>query len=158
MTRASQTDAATDAFVDFVTEVELGLRRALVARYGPLRGRETLADGLAYAWENWARVGAMDNAAGYVYRVAVSRAPRPRPAAFLSGGQPPTIPEIEPRLRWALGQLSERQRVAVLLVHGWGYSLSEAAELLGVSMSTLRNHLERGLRRLRTLLGVSNHV
>jgi DNA-directed RNA polymerase specialized sigma24 family protein len=44
----------------------------------------------------------------------------------------------------------------VLLVHGYGYSLSEAAGSMGCRIRTLRNHLERGLSSLRTDLGVTD--
>jgi DNA-directed RNA polymerase specialized sigma24 family protein len=44
--------------------------------------------------------------------------------------------------------------VAVVLVHGFGYSLREVAELTGVKVTTVQNHLERGLTRLRAELGV----
>jgi DNA-directed RNA polymerase specialized sigma24 family protein len=50
--------------------------------------------------------------------------------------------------------LSEHQRVAVFVVHGCGWTLRDAAELLGVSVSTLRNHLARGMDHLRSLMEV----
>lgn len=62
---------------------------------------------------------------------------------------------FEPALPDALNELSEQQRQAVLLVHATGLTLSEAAEVLDVSVSTLRNHLARGLDRLRRSLGVT---
>ena len=51
-------------------------------------------------------------------------------------------------------RLPERQRVAVLLVHGWDWTHQDVADLMGVSVSTVRNHLARGLESLRTRLGV----
>ena len=39
------------------------------------------------------------------------------------------------------------------LSHAHGWTQSEAADALGCSVSTLRNHLDRGLRRLRAALG-----
>jgi DNA-directed RNA polymerase specialized sigma24 family protein len=39
-------------FEKFVRDVEPRLRRALVARYGPDRGREATVDALAWAWEH----------------------------------------------------------------------------------------------------------
>jgi DNA-directed RNA polymerase specialized sigma24 family protein len=50
--------------------------------------------------------------------------------------------------------LSEQQRVAVVLVHAYGWDRKDAADLLGTSLSTLDTHLNRGLRKLRTVLGV----
>jgi hypothetical protein len=35
---------------------------------------ELAGDALARAWSDWARIGAMDNPAGYLYRVAQSAA------------------------------------------------------------------------------------
>jgi DNA-directed RNA polymerase specialized sigma24 family protein len=37
------------------------------------------------------------------------------------------------------------QRSVVLLVHTFGYSLSETAALLGVAKGTAQTHIERGL-------------
>jgi RNA polymerase sigma factor (sigma-70 family) len=152
-------DAATDvaAFDRFVREVELPLRRALVAHYGSETGRDALAEGLAYAWTHWRKVSALENPAGYLYRLSVNhakrlaRASRPMPS-FIAHDDSVMF---EPALPWALSQLSDRQRTAVLLVHGWGYSQTESAKILGVSESTLRNHVSRGVDRLRHLLGVT---
>ncbi len=61
---------------------------------------------------------------------------------------------VEPGLPSALNRLSERQRVAVLLVHGDDWTYSEVAELLGVSVSTVQQHAERGMSKLRKAIGV----
>src|SRR6266496_4311314 len=63
---------------------------------------------------------------------------------------------FEPGLPKALAALSQRQRLAVVLVHGYGYTLREVAELIGTRPTTVQNHLSRGLSRLRTLLGVDD--
>ncbi len=63
------------------------------------------------------------------------------------------LPDIDPRLPAALAGLSARQRAAVLLVHAHGWTQTEAADALGCGVSSLRNHLERGMRRLRVSLG-----
>ena len=65
-----------DEFERFFVEVEPRLRRALVARYGSDRGREATAEALAYAWEHWSRVQAMERPVGYLYRVGQSRTRR----------------------------------------------------------------------------------
>jgi RNA polymerase sigma factor (sigma-70 family) len=61
-------------------------------------------------------------------------------------------PRVEPALDDALRALSPQQRAAVVLVHGYGYSLSEAAGAVGCSVSSLRNHVQRALRRLHAAL------
>ena len=65
-------------------------------------------------------------------------------------------PWIEPKLPVALERLSVKQRTAVVLVHCFGWSLSEAADLTGVGKSTLQTHLDRGMARLRAELEVSD--
>jgi len=145
-----------DEFTTFVERVEPRLRQALVALCGTDRAHDAVADGLAYAWQHWDRVRAMDNPAGYVYRVARSRA-RPRRARPVFPEAAGGLPDVEPGLAGALTGLPERQRVAVLLVHGWDWRHEDVAALMGVSVSTVRNHLARGLRTLRTKLGVPAH-
>ena len=145
-------DGWSDEFTAFVEVHEPRLRRALLATIGASAG-DALADAFAYAWEHWRRVRVMANPAGYVYRVARSRA-RPRKRPILPPVDPARLPEVEPGLPDALAVLPERQRVAVLLVHGFGWTHAEVGSLLGVSESTVRNHLARGLDRLRRELGV----
>ena len=149
----------------FVEAVEPGLRRALVAGFGPEVGRDATVDALAWAWQHWARVEGMHNPGGYLYRVGrtaacreVTRSRRQVPVSFLAELAGPGSEElsIEPGLDRALGGLSPRQRTAVLLVHGYGYPLRDAADLMGCSMSSLRNHVRRALRNLRAQLGESD--
>jgi RNA polymerase sigma-70 factor (ECF subfamily) len=66
------------------------------------------------------------------------------------------MPWVEPRLPQALGRLSERQRVAVVLVHCLGWTQEEVADLLKISRGSVQTHVDRGLRRLRASLGVTS--
>jgi DNA-directed RNA polymerase specialized sigma24 family protein len=144
-------------FEAFVLATEPALRGALMAAYGYEDGREAAAEALAYAWEHWAEVRQMPNAAGYLFRVAQSSAARRRRwrrPVPLPPVPPGTEHRFEPGLPAALAALSERQRVAVVLVHGFGCTLREVADLTGVTIATVQVHLERGLRRLRDRLGV----
>ena len=149
--------AATTAadFEAFVKEAEPRLRRALVAAYGFEDGRDATAEALAWAWEHWERLRCMANPPGYLFRVAQSRRPQiirrllPERADWAEH-------RFEPGLPGALAKLSRRQRVAVVLVHGYGYTLREVAELTGIKPTTVQNHAERGLARLRTILGVTD--
>jgi RNA polymerase sigma factor (sigma-70 family) len=144
-----------DRFAAFVADVEPPLRRALVATYGPQVGREATVDALAYAWERRATLRTMANPAGYLYRVGQTSARRQRRTLPLA---PPRVdsspPEFEPGLRPALDALSEQQRAVVVLVHGFEWTQREVADLLGISTSTVRNHLERAMARLRKALEV----
>lgn len=156
--------AAAIRFRAFFGDVEPRLRRALVAAYGPDLGSDAAADALAWAWQHFDKVEAMGSPLGYLWRVgqtSVRRVTRrrrferawlPTSTAALGGGGADW--PFEPALVAALGALTARQRVAVVLVHGYGYRLAEVAEVQGCSVSTVRNHLDRGLRSLRTALGV----
>jgi RNA polymerase sigma factor (sigma-70 family) len=60
---------------------------------------------------------------------------------------------VEPKLAAALAGLPERQRLAVFLVFGAGWTQVEAAEVMGVRPSTVQQHVERGLAKLRAVIG-----
>lgn len=144
---------ARSDFEEFVLDVEPRLRLALSAVFGPDGGHDATASALAYAWENWDTVTAMENPAGYLYRVGRSSQRRRKEPTWLPV---PTHrhPEIEPALPQALARLSEKQRLAVVLVHAYEWTRREVAEYTGLSLSTIDNHLARGLRKLRAGLGV----
>jgi RNA polymerase sigma-70 factor (ECF subfamily) len=140
-------------FTEFFERLEPRLRQALVALCGSADVHDAAADALAYAWQHWPRVRTMANPDGYVYRVARSRV-RTRRIRPVFDGPRWDAPTVEPGLPAALARLPHRQRVAVLLVHGWSWTYEESATVMGISVSTLRNHLARGLERLRKELGV----
>jgi RNA polymerase sigma-70 factor (ECF subfamily) len=145
---------ATTAFAEFVREHEARLRRALVATYGPVVGRDAAVDALSWAWEHWDRLTPMSNPVGYLYRVGQSAARRHRTALRAVAPSPHShAPEPVPELEPAIMRLSEQQRAAVVLVHGYGMSQREAADTLDIAVSTLREHLDRGMTRLREQLG-----
>lgn len=144
----------TEAFTEFVVEVEPRLHAALIPSVGLEVARESTAEALAWAWENWDRVRAMDNAPGYLYRVARTKARklyRGRPV--LPPAPSEEMPWIEPGLPAAIARLSDRQRVVVVLVYAMGWSQAEVAELLGCAHGSVQKHAERGLKRLRNALG-----
>lgn len=147
-----------ESFTVFVKETEPRLRHALVAVFGQERGREATAEALAYAFENWDRVEGMENPAGYLYRVGRSRSPLDRLRPRFLPVPAEEIPDVEPGLPDAIQRLSEKQRVAVVMVHAYGWSREETALLMGVSVSTVDTHLQRGLASLRGELGVGTHV
>jgi RNA polymerase sigma-70 factor (ECF subfamily) len=145
------------AFTAFAHDIQDRLRHALVAAYGLDAGRDAAADALIYGWEHWDRIRQMDNPAGYLYRVGQRKAKRRRHREALLPEVPDsTAPWVEPKLPAALSRLSRMQRVVVVLVHGYDVSHREAAGLLGISRGTVQRHLERGLARLRTELGVDD--
>lgn len=146
-------------FESFVDTVGVKVRAGLVASFGVEVGQDAAADAMAYAWEHWGRVQAMDNPAGYLFRVGQTAARRMRrPQRLFPAPSAELRSEIEPGLVPALQQLSEMQRACVVLVVGYGFAQAEVAEMLGVTSSTVRTHLDRGVHALRrSLEGVSEH-
>jgi RNA polymerase sigma factor (sigma-70 family) len=144
-------------FGDFMAIAEPRLHRALVAAYGWQRGHEATADALSYAWEHWNKIRGMENSLGYLFRVGQSRLRhRKVPELF----ERPADSELwyEPRLAKSLSDLSERQRVAVVLVCGYQWTTREVGELLGIRATTVQSHLARALASLRIHMEVQDHA
>ena len=145
------------SFELFVADEGERLRRVLTAHYGLELGPDIVADVLAWAWEHWDEVRVMANPVGYLYRVGQSSARRHRrwsrrvvmPVERANDGQP----EFEPRLDVALARLNPHQRVAVLLVHGFGWSYQDVADAMDLPLTSVRNHVHRGVQALRRTLG-----
>ncbi len=150
----ASTAAIHDDFARFVAEVEPRLRRALVGAVGVDDTADAVAQSFAWAWENWQFVTTMTNPAGYLYRVARSSVHRRvvKTTKWLVTHDS-TLPDYEPGLGAAMATLTPNQRTAVWLVYGCDWSYRDASEALGVSASTLGNHLARGLAKLRKSLG-----
>jgi RNA polymerase sigma factor (sigma-70 family) len=147
---------STSARSALLTEIEPRLRRALVARYGLDIGCEVAAEAMLWGVENADRLSAMGNPAGYLFRVGQTIARR------LFRDRDRLVFPDEPR--WAdssdlpgdvfdeLKRLKPEQRVAVLLVHGYGFTYREVADLLEVTEAAVTNYVHRGLAKLRSRL------
>jgi RNA polymerase sigma factor (sigma-70 family) len=149
--RRSMTSDSEIEFERFVHDVEQRLRRALVARYGPDSGREATVDALAWAWEHRAQLEKVASPVPYLFRVGQSTRRR-RLSRVLIERPTSDDPWVEPELASAIAALPDRQRVAVFLVHGAGWSQSEAAEVLGLRPATVQTHVNRALAKLRKVI------
>lgn len=113
---SEETNPATvagDSFDAFVDRVEPGLKHAFVARFGRSHGVDAASEAMAYTWEHWSEISAMENPAGYLYRVGRSRTRRiRRRTPILPSVDASRTPEVEPQLPIALAELPERQRVS----------------------------------------------
>ena len=149
-------DTLVDSFTEFVKLTEPRLRHSLSALFGTEAGKDLAADALVYGWEHWERVRDMDNPAGYLYSVGRDKGRRQlgRRRPVLVAVDPERMPWIEPHLVDALALLPERQRVVVMLLHCFQWSMSEVSDLLGLAKPTVQTHAQRGLDRLREQLGV----
>jgi RNA polymerase sigma-70 factor, ECF subfamily len=123
---------------------------------------EIAQDAFLKVWERWDRVSEMDEPVGYLYRTAMNvfRKRYRRAALALKStlGIIPTDDDIgavddrDATVR-ALAPLSDRQRAAVVLMDLLGYPSEEAARMLGVRPSTIRNHASRAHAALKKTMG-----
>ena len=149
-------------FTEFFESAEPKLRRALSSEYGADVGSEASADALAWGWQNWAQIESIANPVGYLYRVGQTSARRQmsRRQVPFDAGEPERaqLPDVDPAVGAALASMPRRQRVAVVLVHGYDYRHREVADLLECSTSTVANHVQRAMAKLRDALGVPDHA
>ncbi|MEZ5412223.1 MAG: SigE family RNA polymerase sigma factor [Acidimicrobiales bacterium] len=125
---------------------------------------DLVADALLSAWRQWPSVTAATNPKAYVRRIVVNQAAsRVRTAQrgrkglrLLSGLTRETAPaaDVSERLdmRRALERLPRGQRLCLVLRHGLDLSESEVAEVLQISIGTVKSQTFKGIRQLRHLL------
>lgn len=142
----------------FVATHERQLWEALVPLRGPEVARDALAEALIKAWLRWDRISTMDNPVGYVYAIARNEAFAGGKTVLFPSSPAPEAGSFEPGLEPALRALSPMQLQAVYLVEGFGWGLTDTVRILGVSVSTVRNHLARAMASLRRALKVDTDV
>ncbi len=149
-------EKAEDSFTRFATIAAPRLNQALVSVGGDA-GRDAASESLLYGWQHWDRVSQMENPGGYLYRVGLSRmrrGQRRKRRVVYPEPRNGEVPWVEPKLPGALADLSRNQRATVVLIHGFGWTVREVAELMGVSAGTIQTHDERAMRKLRSALKV----
>jgi RNA polymerase sigma-70 factor, ECF subfamily len=163
-------DDRSKSYARFVVNSRERLLRVLVAHHGPDVGAESLADAYAYAWEHWDRISKTTNPVGYVFRVGdrvgvrrSMKARRESPSQSTNsvtedrvGASDDSAFGADLALRSLLQTLPIRQRAAVLLVYGYGWSYRDAAETMDLPLTTLTNEVTRGLQKLREQMKTEN--
>ncbi len=145
------TSAELSAFVEAYLP---RLRAALSAWAGPDQVDDAVAETLLHLSQQPGRVMGMDNPRGYLYRVARSKLRGSRRMVPVLPPVPAAMqPEVEPGLPAALAELPDRQRVAVYLMAGLGWTAREVGDVLGIAPTSVHNHYRRGLEKLRHRLG-----
>jgi len=147
--------ASTDSFDEFYqTEVD-GLYRALSLALGSADlASEAVDEAMTRAYQRWSKVGALDNPAGWVYRVATNwsisrlrKHNRERLGEDWSATKIDDYADVD--LYRALSRLPVDARSAVVMRHLLGWSTAEAAEALAMKEGTLKSKLSRALGQLR---------
>ncbi len=151
-------------YADFVRSRSHALLRSAYLLTGDRHLAEDLVqEALARTHRAWARLDDPGNAEAYarrtMYHAQVSMWRRRRVAESMPGDLPHTADgdhaDATARriaVQQALLSLSARQRAVVVLRYFEDHTESEAAELLGVSVSTVKTQTARALARLRPLV------
>lgn len=159
MTHAATATVADVAFEEFF-EAERGrLFGAVYLMTGSVpEAEEIVQDAFLAVWERWDRVRAMERSTGYLYRVAMNRfrsrrrhlacAAR-RHVPFLATEDPYEAVDARDEVVRAIRDLTPHQRAAIVLTELLERSSREAAELLGVRPSTIRNLAAQARASLR---------
>ena len=144
-----------DSFDALIDEIRSRLLPALVSKWGIEVGNDLCSEVEEYAWEHRRKVIAMENPLGYLYRVAQSKS-RNHVRWMTRNSFPTRFPDIvhqdmqlHDTLQMLAG-LNPDQRVCVMLVHAFGWTYAEVADLLGVTRAVVNHHVHRGIARLRS--------
>jgi len=128
------------------------------------RAEEVTQDAFLRLCERWHSVQAVEHPEAWVRRVAVRAAVRSAQQARLRAAPPPDpdlpswdeLPDVD--LARAVGSLAPQQRAAVVLFYLDDLPVEDVAHHLGVSASTVKQHLFRARSRLATLLSETVEV
>jgi RNA polymerase sigma-70 factor (ECF subfamily) len=153
-------------FDEFVEEEHDRLFKALYFVTGRREDAEDLAqDAFLKLWERWDRIDTIEDPTAYLFRVALNgfRMWRRHAAVEIrrrlpNGPERDEFSEVDIRadVRRVLLGLSTRQRAALVLVDLLGYPSKEAARILGVRASTVRNLVSQGRRHVRSTEGLKD--
>jgi len=136
-----------------------GLIRELSVILGDrLLAEDVAAEAFVDLWRSWERVSGFDRPGAWVRLVSIRKAGRASwrrrrraqvEATFAPGSSPN---ERDVDLTNALRELSEAQRIAIVMHHLGGWPTTDIAKVLECADVTVRSHLSRGRQRLAALL------
>lgn len=137
------------------------LRTSFLILHDQGRAEEVTQDAFLHLYERWGGVVHIDHPAAWVRKVATRSAVRLAQRTRL---REPVL-TVEERTSWdhlpdvdlvrAVASLAPQQRAAVALFYLEDLPVDEVAHLLGVSASTVKQHLHRARARLAELLAES---
>jgi RNA polymerase sigma-70 factor (ECF subfamily) len=150
-------------FDAFVEEEHDRLFKALYFVTGSREDAEDLSqDAFMKLWERWDRIEEIDDPTGYLFRVALNGFRMRRRRAAMAVRRVVPLPEardefVEAEMRADVRQLlmglTPRQRAALMLVDLLGYRSEQAARILRVRPSTVRNLASQGRKALKETEG-----
>ena len=136
----------------FAEQYESVFRGLSVAFRDPLLAEEAAQEAFTRAYVRWDRVQRMERPSGWVYVVAARVALRRRPVAPRPPGSGSGAPSMEDQvvdrltMQRAIGDLPERQRLALVLRHYGDLPLDEIARAMGCALGTVKSTLHAHTR------------
>jgi RNA polymerase sigma-70 factor, ECF subfamily len=155
-TRAGDEEAAFERF--FADTCQLVVGMVAVTTGDVAAAEDAVQEAYLRAHQRWGRISTLDRPDLWVVRVAtriaVSSWRRRRRETQLGSEVEAKVADSIARIwtRWGLEGLSPQQRLAVVLHHVHGLPVADVAAAAGSSTETIRTHLKRARRRLRTRL------
>lgn len=155
-------------FDEFVEDEHERLYKALYFVTGSREEAEDLSqDAFLKLWERWDRIDTIEDPTAYLFRVALNGFRMRRRRAAMALRKVPLLPiadegdgfaeaEMRADVRRLLLGLTSRQRAALLLVDLLGYPSEQAARILRVRPSTVRNLASQGRQALRATEGAGD--
>ena len=146
----------------FEAEARTLFRRLCAVTGNSAEAEEIMQDAFLALWERWDRMGDIADPTAYLYRTAMNtfrkrtrRAALAVRRALSLAPDPVPFEEIDDQqdLVAALGELTPRQRAALVLTDVMDYSSEEAGRALGVSAGTVRGLASRARENLRRRVG-----
>jgi RNA polymerase sigma factor (sigma-70 family) len=129
---------------------------ALTLRDRDLAG-EAADEAMTRAYARWSTVSALDNPAGWAYRVGlnwgrsvVRRRLRPRRPVHERDGE--LLPIADPAVAAAIAKLDVDQRAVVVCRYFFDWSEAQIATALDIKPGTVKSRLHRALTQLETRL------
>jgi RNA polymerase sigma-70 factor (ECF subfamily) len=156
-------DVERDFSAFFSQERERLLQMSWAITLDREQARDVVQETMARAWSRWDELGVEPaNPAAWCRTVALNlirsqwrrdRTERAAPRSAVPAVE--LAPEDRDLIR-ALHRLSDRQRTAVALHHLADLSVARVAELMEISESSVKEHLQRGRSRLEAELGAAS--
>jgi RNA polymerase sigma-70 factor (sigma-E family) len=125
---------------------------------------EITQDAFVALWNRWAHLREPEAASAYLYRSVINGARaalrRQRLGRWFTSGEATAVVDLDTGvdLLEALGRLPLRKRACVVLRYYADLSEAEVADVLGVSVGTVKSQTHKALRQLASDLGESAPV
>ena len=139
------------------------LRTTYLVLHDRGRAEDVTQDAFLRLYERWGSVSPVEHPEAWVRRVAVRAAVRSAKKTRLRSAPPPDdrptmdeLPDVD--LARAVASLAPQQRAAVALYYLDDLPVADVAHHLGVSPSTVKQHLFRARRHLAALLSETVEV